>query len=99
MIKGLLENFKTTSAGVLLMATSIIHLVFQIRASHADEGAWSIAIAGVLAGFGLLAAGDASKSKQDVKDVKEQVAQAVVTGDTSILTNPKPPGAPVPPAP
>lgn len=99
MIKNLLDNYKTTSAGVLLMATSIIHLVFQIRAAHADEGAWTIAIAGVLAGFGFLAAGDASKSKQDVKEVKEQVAQAVVTGDTSILTNPKPPGAPVPPAP
>lgn len=60
MIRNLLTNWKTTSAGLLSIAGAIIHLVFAIRAGTSNENTWTITIAAVIAGLGLLAAGDAS---------------------------------------
>jgi hypothetical protein len=59
----LFQNWKTTSAGVTAIAGSVIHLVFELRSGHADENAWSIAVAGILLGIGLMLAGDASQSQ------------------------------------
>lgn len=92
-MSNLLSNWKTTSAGILSIAASIVHLVFSIKNGHNDESVWMTAITGILIGVGLLAAGDASKSKEDVAKVDRKLDQTVVavsTGDTSILPNPTP---------
>ena len=63
MIKNLLANWKTTSAGLIMISGSIIHLVFSIRAHTANENTWTIAITAIIGGIGLLLAGDASASQ------------------------------------
>lgn len=90
MIRNLLDNWKTTSAGLLAISAAILRLIFIIKAGNADEATWMGAITGVVAGIGLISAGDASKSKQDVQAVDAKVDQttaAVVTGNTSLITN------------
>jgi uncharacterized membrane protein HdeD (DUF308 family) len=59
----LLKNWKTTSAGITMIAGGIIHLGFQIKAGTADENSWTIAVAAIVGGVGLIAAGDASQSE------------------------------------
>lgn len=92
MLKSLLRNWKTSSAGALTIATAIIHLFFT---ANRGEGDWTLAIGQILVGIGLLAAGDSAASVQAhadsqaaIKDLQSQVTAttaAVVTGDTSIL--------------
>lgn len=67
-MKSLFTNWKTTSAGLTMIAGSIVHLVFRIKAQAADENAWMISIGGVIGGVGLMFAGDASAS-QSKKDL------------------------------
>ena len=62
MLKNLAANWKTTSAGLVLIAGSVIHLVFAARAGHADESTWNSAVVGIVGGLGLLAAGDAANT-------------------------------------
>jgi len=64
MIKNLLTNWKTTSAGVAMILTSLIHLAFQIKAHTVDESACTVAALAVLGGVGLIFAGDAAQSVQ-----------------------------------
>jgi hypothetical protein len=63
MVKNLLANWKTTSAGLVMIAGSIIHLVFSARSGTANENTWTITITSVIGGVGLLLAGDASASQ------------------------------------
>lgn len=74
MIKTLLTNWKTTSTGVGLVVTGLVHLAFVIygavHGGHAltevDVTATAISILG---GAGLAAAGDASQSvKKEPQD-------------------------------
>ncbi len=46
-----------------------VHLIYQVRAGTANENTWTIWFGALLAGIGLLFAGDAGKSvqKDDVK--------------------------------
>ena len=92
-MKNLLSNWKTTSAGLAMIISSVIHLAFAIKSKVADEAAWTTGLMGVVGGVGLLAAGDSSKSEQAhdeskaaIQELKENVATVVKTGDTSILT-------------
>ena len=64
MIKHMLANWKTTSAGIIMIAGSIIHLVFSIRAGSDNENTWTIAVTAIVGGVGLLLAGDAGQSVQ-----------------------------------
>ena len=64
MIKTLISNWKTTSAGLIMIAGSVIHLVFSVRAGTANENTWTIAITAIIGGIGLLLAGDAAASVQ-----------------------------------
>jgi len=64
MINNLLQNWKTTSAGLIMIAGSVIHLVFSVRAGTANENTWTIAITAIIGGIGLLLAGDAAASVQ-----------------------------------
>lgn len=61
-MKNLLANWKTTSAGLLLIGGSVIHLVFAVRAGKADEATWTVTLTGVTGGIGLIFAGDATAS-------------------------------------
>lgn len=63
---------------------AVLHLVFAVRSGDADLTTWKNDCFAILAGVGLVWAGDAavSATKQDVVAVK----QAVVSGDTSMLT-------------
>lgn len=62
MIKSALKNWKTTSAGLTLAGGAVIHLIFAVKAGKADETTWTITLGAVLAGIGLMAAGDAGQS-------------------------------------
>ena len=59
MIKNLLANWKTTSAGVLMIGGSIIHLVYAIIQKTDNENTWTITLGAILGGLGLMFAGDA----------------------------------------
>ena len=63
-MKNLLANWKTTSAGLLMITGALVHLVFAIRQGKADEGTWMASLTGILGGIGLLAAGDASQGQK-----------------------------------
>lgn len=83
MLQHILTNWKTTSAGIVAILGSVIHLIFSIKAGSANENTWTIVITAVLTGVGLIFAGDAGASATKVET--EAIKTAVVTGDTSIL--------------
>jgi hypothetical protein len=58
-MKDLLNNWKTTSAGFLMIGGSIIHLAFSIHSGIANENTYTIALGAVIGGVGLMFAGDA----------------------------------------
>lgn len=74
MIQNLLQNWKTTSAGLAMSLTAIVHLVFMVRAHTADESTWTTTLLAVIGGIGLIAAGDAGKSvtKEELKATKAE---------------------------
>lgn len=89
MIRGLLDNWKTTSAGLTLIIGAIVHIAFLVtHAEPVTEKDVMLAIGAIFAGVGMLAAGDASKSKKDVNavDVKvDQTAAAIKEGNSRLL--------------
>ena len=62
MMQNLLKNWKTTSAGLVMIGGSIVHLVFAVKAGTANENTWTLTITAVVGGLGLIFAGDASQS-------------------------------------
>ncbi len=95
MIKNLFSNWKTSAAGITMIALAVVHHVFMLKAGTADETSWTRTITAVIGGIGLISAGDASRSKQDVDSAKADVKTAITTGDTSVLDAPaEPPKAP-----
>lgn len=95
-MRNLITNWKTTSAGMAIIITSIVHLVFSVRAKTADEAAWTTALIGVVTGVGLLLAGDGSKSVQAHEETKAALADlqnqvAAVKADTAQVTKPTAP--------
>jgi len=96
MIKQLLQNWKTTSAGITAIGTAVITVVYAVKTGKSDASTWTGALSAVLVGVGLLFAGDSSLSAQAheestaaITDLKSQVqanTSAIVTGDTTILT-------------
>lgn len=83
MIQRLIANWKTTSAGIVMILGSIIHLVFSISNHSANENTWTIAMSTMVAGIGLVFAGDASASDKAVNDVSTRVES--VEEKTNIL--------------
>lgn len=89
-IQNLVKNYKTTSAGIAAISTSIIHLVFCIKAGTATESVWEASIMGVFVGVGLLFAGDASasadaKQQQALQAQMAAVPAAIDSGNTEVL--------------
>ena len=89
MIKNLFDNWKTTSAGLAAITGSVVHLVFAVIHKTADESTWTTSVLGIFTGIGLLAAGDASKSKQDAQNLAQNAAKAIETGNTDLLKQAK----------
>jgi hypothetical protein len=89
MMQNLLKNWKTTSAGLIMIIGDTVHLVFAIANHQATEGVWTGSLVGLVGGLGLLLAGDASRSQQQVQeakaDLKKDVKTAIDTGNTDIL--------------
>lgn len=59
-MNNLLNNWKTTSAGLTIMIGSAVHLIFAVRNHTADETTWTNALIAMVGGMGLVYAGDAS---------------------------------------
>jgi peptidoglycan/LPS O-acetylase OafA/YrhL len=56
----ILQNWKTSGAGVTMIALAIVHLVYEIIQGSANETTWTRAITATVGGVGLIFAGDAS---------------------------------------
>lgn len=94
-MNNLLKNWKTTSAGAVMILGSIVHLIFAVKAGRADEATWTTSLTAILAGVGLMFAGDGATSAQAHEETKQLVANlntkidatatAVKTGDTSFI--------------
>ena len=59
MLKRLIENYKTTSAGILMIVGSIVHLLFN---HPLTEPMVMMGVTAIVGGLGLLFAGDANVS-------------------------------------
>jgi hypothetical protein len=62
MIKNLAASWKTTSAGIVMIVGSVVHLIYSYKSAADPEALWNTAVLGILAGLGLLFAGDSSQS-------------------------------------
>jgi hypothetical protein len=58
MIKNLLNNWKTTSAGITAIVTAAVHLAFAIHSRALTETDCTASIIAIVTGIGLMAAGD-----------------------------------------
>jgi hypothetical protein len=63
-MKNLLQNWKTTSAGLSMILGSVVHLGFAIKNHTADETTWTTTSIAIIGGLGLLFAGDANPTGQ-----------------------------------
>jgi len=91
MLRNLLTNWKTTSAGLTSIIGSAVHLIYAVKNGEANENTWTISLTAIFLGLGLLFAGDSNKSAaaSDMKAVKEQIAEvphAINSGDTTFLS-------------
>jgi uncharacterized membrane protein YhiD involved in acid resistance len=59
MLANLVKNWKTTSAGLTIIVTGAVHLVFAIQSKSITEADCTTTIVSIVTGIGLLAAGDA----------------------------------------
>jgi hypothetical protein len=59
MIKNLLTNWKTTSAGLTIIIAGTVHLGFAIHSHSLTETDCTTTLVSLVTGVGLLAAGDA----------------------------------------
>jgi len=98
IIQQLLKNWKTTSAGFLLIGGSVIHLAFCIKARAADESVWTITLASITGGLGLMFAGDANVPSQTTQNVAAEVDRINALGSDP-NSKPLAPSVPVVPNP
>jgi hypothetical protein len=83
-------SWKTTSAGLTLIAGAVVHLWFS--RSRLDEGSIMLALGGLFGGIGLLVARDNDKTSEQVgvdpisKSIKAENAHPGT--DTGLYTKP-----------
>ncbi len=68
MINKLLKNWTITSAGLLLIVSNVIHLIFAIRSGTADEPTWKNGLTGIVGGIGIIFASHAIATLPDGND-------------------------------
>lgn len=73
MIQNALKNWKTTSAGIGLIITAVVHLIFTHKT--ADENTWTTSLLSIMAGVGLIAAGDATASAAAHQESTEAITK------------------------
>lgn len=75
MFQKFLINWKTSSAGVLLIVGAVISLVYAFTDSNSagrpSEVVLMAQITAIITGFGLIVARDADKSSEETAGVKE----------------------------
>ena len=59
-MKNIMNNWKTSSAGIAMILTGVVHLVFQLKAHSLSETDCTATMLAILGGVGLIYAGDAS---------------------------------------
>lgn len=78
---------------------SVVHLVFSIQGHTASETVWTVSLTAIVAGLGLIFAGDASKSVDNHAETLNELAaikEALKSGDTSHIDKPLAPEPPKP---
>lgn len=55
-----MKSWKTTSAGITMIVSGIVGIVFAAKKKELDEGVITVYISSVLGGFGLLFAKDSN---------------------------------------
>ncbi len=93
-LKSITSNWKTSSAGIGMIVGGLTHLAFAIKNQTLTETMVISEIMACVAGWGLLEAGDSSKSASEIAKVDtkvDQTAKAVLQDDTTILPKPTPP--------
>lgn len=61
-----MKNWKTTSAGIILIASSLIGLYFKIKSGEVSEVIVTGAITGIIGGIGLIYAKDAGVTGTEI---------------------------------
>ncbi len=92
-IESIRANWKTSYAGIGMIVGGLTHLGFAIYNKTLTQTMVITELMACVTGWGLLEAGDASKSEKDLKHVDtkiDQTAKAVMEDDTSILPKPTP---------
>lgn len=73
-MNNLISNWKTSSAGLVLILTGLIHLGFGIVHKSITENDFTTTMVSIVTGVGLIVAGDGSKSAQAHEETKALVA-------------------------
>lgn len=60
MLKNLLANWKTTSAGITMIVGGAVHLVYALKNHALTENDCSTTILAIVTGAGFIVAGDAN---------------------------------------
>ena len=83
-----LQNKHTTGAGIayLLLKTLMQLAMIWFPDQHDKLTTTAEILEGAAVAYGLVAAGDASKGKAQVKELAQQTADAIKSGDTTLLT-------------
>lgn len=90
MIKTLLANKHTSTAAAVYAVVSVLghiaNIWFPTHTVQVDSTIQVVKEACI--GWGMLMAGDASSSKKDTAQLKDEVKVAIETGNTDVLKKP-----------
>lgn len=96
MLSSITSNWKTSSAGIVLILTGLIHLAFGIIHKTVSETDFTTTAVSIVTGVGLIVAGDGSKSiqaheetKSLVNNLQSQISE--IKGDSATVTKPMAP--------
>jgi hypothetical protein len=88
-VQRIFKNWKSFSAGLSMVILALIHLLFSIKAGKNDETLWSITLAAMIGGAGLI-----GSAFEGVTQDQVNATAALAAG-----TPPPPLGTPAPPVP
>lgn len=106
-MNNLVKNWKTSSAGIVLILTGLIHIGYGLVHKSITEQDFTTTMVTIVTGLGLMVAGDASASAESHAQSQTQIAElqlrsnivpnAIESGDTSQLRKVPITPAPIPP--
>jgi hypothetical protein len=86
MIKSLLTNWRTTSAGLIMIIGSVVHLVYAVLEETATESTWTVSLTAIVGGIGLMFARDTAAAGNKVAEIEARIS----TVENNTQTFPKP---------